>query len=694
MFRSVEGLFRPRSAAIVGASESGGGGWARAIFDNVAHAGFPIPVYLINPRRETLWSRPVYPSFASLPEPVDLALTVIPAEGVVGSLAEGLDRGLKAGLVYAARFGEGGDEPGAGRARALRALCDRGLRVCGPNCMGAISLPETLLFYPASRVRGLPRGGVGVIFQSGGTFQYWLQQGAVRGLGFSYAVSSGNELDLDVADYLSFMVDDPETKVIACMLEGIRRPGPFMAAAAKALAAGKPVVAVKAGASAAGNRAAASHTGAAAGDDDIFNAVCDRYGVVRCHGLDDMIEAALVFSKCALPAGGRVAMAGFSGGAKGLFLDYATMTGLALAEFTEPTNAALRPLLDPGLKPTNPLDTGAGLARRPGKFAEICKLIAADPNVDVLSMQGQLPASEHDEADPETFAGVAALGTPTIAHVRMGQNVGDAGRVFQEKAAVPFIQGLPETVRALKALTGYAARRRQGLPEAVKRGPVDGDIAAALAAAGLPEPVSALAADPGAAARRAGEIGFPVALKIVSPAANHKTEIGGVALGLGDADSVARAAADIAGRLEDAAPGARLDGFLVQEMVEGLEILLGVREDPQFGPFMVAGLGGVAAEVLSDLAFRLLPIDETEARAMLSSLRSAALLEPFRGRPGRDVDALVGAMIGLSDVFLAADRRFSDIEINPLTVLGRGEGVRAVDIRTIGRRSAAGGQES
>lgn len=206
--------------------------------------------------------------------------------------------------------------------------------------------------------------------------------------------------------------------------------------------------------------------------------------------------------------------------------------------------------------------------------------------------------------------------------------------------------------------------------------------------------MSALAADPGAAARRAGEIGFPVALKIVSPAANHKTEIGGVALGLGDADSVARAAADIAGRLEDAAPGARLDGFLVQEMVEGLEILLGVREDPQFGPFMVAGLGGVAAEVLSDLAFRLLPIDETEARAMLSSLRSAALLEPFRGRPGRDVDALVGAMIGLSDVFLAADRRFSDIEINPLTVLGRGEGVRAVDIRTIGRRSAAGGQES
>ncbi len=685
MFRSVEGLFRPRSVAIVGASESGGGGWARAIYENAAQAGFPIPVYLINPRRQSLWSQPVYPSFASLPEPVDLALTIIPAEGVVDSLAEGLANGLKAGLVYAARFGEGGDEPGAARARGLRALCDRGLRVCGPNCMGSISLPENLLFYPASRVRGLPRGGVGVIFQSGGTFQYWLQQAAVRGLGFSYAISSGNELDLDVADYLSFMVEDPGTRVIACMLEGIRRPEPFKAAAAKALAAGKPVVVVKAGASAAGRRAGESHTGAIAGDDEIFNAVCDRYGIVRCHGLDDMIEAALIFSKCALPAGRRVAMAGFSGGAKGLFLDYAAAAGLALAEFSPATNAALQPLLDPGLKPTNPLDTGAGLARQPGKFAEICRLIAADPNVDVLSMQGQLPASEHDDANPETFSRVAAVGTPVIAHVRMGQNVGAAGRAFQEEAGIPFIQGLPETVRALKALTFYAARRRQGLPEAAGLGPIDDDIAAALAAAGLPAPKGALAADPAEAAHHAAEIGFPVALKIVSPAASHKTEIGGVALGLADGEAVVRAARNIAARLEQAAPGAPLDGFLVQQMVAGLEILVGVREDPQFGPFIVAGLGGVAVEVLGDLAFRLLPIDEHEARAMLSSLRSAALLEAFRGRPARDVDALVRAMVGLSELFLAADRRYSDLEINPLMVLARGEGVRAVDIRAIER---------
>ena len=685
MFRSVEPLFRPRSAAIVGASESGGSGWARAIYDNAEQAGFPIPIYLINPRRDRLWSQPVYPSFASLPEPVDLALTIIPAEAVLDSLAEGLAHGLKAGLVYAARFGEGDDEPGAERARALRALCDRGLRICGPNCMGSISLPEDLLFYPATRVRGLPRGEVGVIFQSGGTFQYWLQQGAVRGLGFSYAVSSGNELDLDVADYLSFLADDPATRVIACMLEGIRRPEAFKAAAAKALDAGKPVVVVKLGASEAGRQAAASHTGSIAGDDDIFNAVCARYGITRCAGLDDMIETALIFSKCTLPKGNRVAMAGFSGGAKGLFLDYAAAAGLELATFSEETKAALQPLLDPGLKPDNPLDSGAGLAGRPKGFNEICKVIASDPGVDVLSMQGQLPASEHDRATPDTFSTVAAIGTPLIAHVRMRQNVGEPGRAFQDAAGIPFIQGLPETVRALKALTAYAARRRRGLPAVAPLAAPPGDITAALAAAGLPAPMSALAADPAEAVRLAAQIGFPVALKVVSPAASHKTEIGGVALGLGDTDAVGRAAADIAGRLRAAIPDATLDGFLVQEMVEGLELIVGAREDPQFGPFMVVGLGGIAVEVLGDVAFGLLPIDEAEARTMLGSLRAAPLLGAFRGRPARDADAVVRAMVGLSDVFLAARGRFTDLEVNPLMVLGRGEGVRAVDIRPIPR---------
>ena len=225
MFRSAESFFRPKSVAIVGASESGGGGWSRAIYENLEYADFPTEIYLINPRREELWGRKVYPDFASLPEPVDMALTIVPAEYIADILSEGVGNGLKSALIYAARFGEGGDADGAIRADAIRSLCDdKGLVVCGPNCMGAMSFPQNLLFYPATRIRGLPTGQTGVVFQSGGTFMFWLQRAAERGLGFSYAVSSGNELNLDLADYINFLVDDDDTKMIACMVEGVRRP--------------------------------------------------------------------------------------------------------------------------------------------------------------------------------------------------------------------------------------------------------------------------------------------------------------------------------------------------------------------------------------------------------------------------------------------------------------------------------------
>ena len=686
VFKSVEQLFRPRSIAIVGASESGAGGWPRAIFGNLEHAGFPVPVYLINPRRDRLWDREVYPSFASLPGPVDLALTLIPAEAVVDSLADGLANGLKAALVFAARFGEGGDEPGGQRARELAALCDDGLRVCGPNCMGALALPDANLFYPAERVRVLPQGGVGAIFQSGGTFQYWLGQGAVRGLGFSYAVSSGNELDLDVADYIAFLVDDPGTRVIACMLEGIRRPKAFMEAAARALAAGKPIVVVKTGASEGGRSPTESHTGAVAGDDDIFNAVCDRYGIVRCHGLDDLIETTLMFSTARLPKGPRVAFAGYSGGATGLFLDYASEVGLPIAQLSEETKTAIAPLLDRGLQPSNPLDGGAGLAGRQDDFREICKAIAEDPGVHILSMQGQLPAQQGDRADPEVFAVASRGAASVVAHGRMGQNVTDAGRAFQEAAGVPFLQGLPETVRALKALGCYAERRRRGAPpEYHSAPPRSGTVAELLADAGVPGPGGGFVTTGREAAALAGEIGYPVALKIVSPQVTHKTEIGGVALGLGDDASVLRAADEMEARLNAAQPEARLDGFLAQEMVDGLEVLVGLRDDPQFGPFIVTGLGGIHVEALDDLAFRLLPIDETEAREMLDSLRGRALLGSYRGRPARDVDALVRAMLAAGEIYLGVRDRFADIEINPLTVLAEGEGVRAVDIRETAR---------
>jgi acetate---CoA ligase (ADP-forming) len=690
VFRSAEAFFRPRSVAIVGASETGGGGWPRAIFSNLEYAGFPTELYLINPRREELWGRKVYPDFASLPGPVDLALTIVPAEAIPGVLADGVAHGLKSALIYAARFGEGGDEEGAKRADAVRKLCDEnGLVVCGPNCMGAMAFPRNLLFYPAVRIRGMPVGSTGVAFQSGGTFMFWLQRAAERGLGFSYAVSSGNELNLDLADYINFMVDDPDTKMIACMVEGIRRPEAFIEAARRALEAEKPIVMVKLGRSEAGQAAAQSHTGALASDQAVFEAVCQKYGVVRAYSLDEMIDICLVLNQRRWAQGPRIGMAGYSGGGKGLFLDYAEDEGAVMGTVGADSVATVEELIDPGLSGQNPVDCGAGIATRLKDVTKVCLTLANDPGIDVFAMQGQLPTSPDDTTDHTIFSDVVA-GTdkPVIAYTRVSQNVTADGVAFQARAGLPFVQTLPAAVRSLQALIKYSAARDRGvlpLPEPTgDRASLEGAaFEQLLAHHGLTPPASAMGATAQQAAIEAARIGFPVALKIVSPQASHKTEVGGVALGLMDEAAVVAAADEMAARLAAIEPDAEVEGFLVQEMVSGVEVIIGVREDPQFGPFMIAGLGGVMVEAMRDIAFRMLPLMAADAKAMLDELQGKALLGEFRGRPARDIKALVAAMVGLSALFLDHREYLADLEVNPLIVGGIGEGVRAVDVRPV-----------
>jgi acyl-CoA synthetase (NDP forming) len=690
VFRSVEPLLRPKSIAIIGASDSSRGGWAQEIYDNLEFCGCPTKLYLVNPKRDQLWGRKVYPNFAAIPEPVDLALTIIPSPFIPDTLAEAAQHGLKCALIYAAQFGEGGDAEGKKRAQAVLALSDKhGLRISGPNCMGSLALREKLLLYPAKRVRTLNPGSVGVVFQSGGTFQFWLQQAALRGLDFSYAVSSGNELDLDLADYINFMVEDERTKIVACLVEGVRRPQAFTAAAEKALTAKKPILLVKVGRSERGKAATMSHTGAIAGDDQVFDAMCKKYGVVRCPTLDDLIESCLAFAPGRLPKGNRIAMVGYSGGAKGLVLDYASDEGAEMAPLTPETRAKLPAMVDPGLAPENPLDVGPVVGVQPMKFTEICKVVCADPTVDLATVQALVPVSATDPYNPAPLRSIRdSTDKPIVAFGRMAQNSTEVSRKFQSETGVPFIQGLPETVRALQSLVRYAATQRRGvasLPE--PRGRADNltgaRFDALLAEHGLDVPRSALAKTADDAAAHATTIGFPVAVKIVSPQASHKTEVGGVTLGLCNTAAVKDAANTMARRLAAHDAGAPIDGFLIQEMVDGLEMILGVREDPQFGPFMLIGLGGIMVEVMRDVAIRLLPIDEGAAGDMLRSLRGAPLLGAFRGKPPRDVEAVVRAMTGLSRLF--ADHRpwLTDLEINPLIVLAEGQGARAVDVRLV-----------
>lgn len=678
--RAVEQLLRVHSVAIVGASPKGR--WPTLIFQNLKKNGYRGKVYLVNPNYSELWEERCYPNLAALPEPPEHLLLLIPTQAVLRSLEEGSRLGSKAATVYSAGFGEGDDSQGKERARAMRELCLRsGMVCCGPNCMGTISVREGLWCFP-TLLPLLRPGPVGLIFQSGGSLGNWMKGACERGISFSYAVSSGNEVDLDLVDYLSFMVEDPETRVLILMIEGIRRPKEFMAIVAQALAKNKPILVVKIGRTERAQRQAISHTGALAGSDEVFDAVCHRLGLIRCPTLEDLTETTLAFLPGRFPRGQRAALVVNSGGMKGLLLDHIEEVGIELAQLSEASQKAVRPLIPPELVVENPLECGvAGFGDEKG-FLEIVRLHAEDQGVDLLGIHGELPRPP-EKRDPGLWNALAAsTEKPIVAFARATYSLTEESRTFQEQAGIPFLQGIKMTLRALKGLGVYSYRRQAGIPNLPpatgKAEDLEGEsFSRLLQGHGLTLPRESVVTTASQAALKAKEIGFPVALKLLAPEIVHKTEAGAVILDLRSAEEVETQA----GRLLAKSPGgARL---LVQEMVMGTEVILGARTDPQFGPFIMVGLGGIFVEVLKDFSLRLLPVDEKEALDMLRELKGCRLLEGVRGKPPRDVAALVRAIIGLSDLFVTYRSFLSDLEVNPLIVRAEGSGVAAVDVRMI-----------
>ncbi len=677
--KPAENLLRAKSVAIVGASQKGA--WPQGIYRNLKSAKFPGGVYLINPNYQELYGDKCYPNLAALPEVPDELLVLIPTRAVLGVLEEAAKLGTRSATIYTAGFGEGDDEKGKERAQAMRDLCDKtGMVICGPNCMGSYSVGEGLWTFPTATPL-LKKGPVGLIFQSGGSLGNWIKGATERGIGFSYAVSSGNEVSLDLVDYLSFLVDDPDTKVITLMVEGIRRPDEFMTVAEQALNKGKPILAVKLGRSEMGKRQAISHTGSLAGADEVFDAVCHRLGLIRCPTLEDMTETTLAFMPGRFPKGSRAAIVVNSGGMKGLICDHCDELKTNLAQLSEKTKEAVRPLIPPELAVENPLECGvAGFGDEAG-FINIVKLHAEDPGVDLLAIHGELPRGQKRSAD--LFKSVtAATDKPVLAFGRSTYSCLDESRAFQEEAGMPFLQAIKPTLRALAGLGLYGERRQLGVPKLAaatgNAADLEGEnLNALLQRHGISLPKQAMAGTAADAAVKAKEIGFPVAIKLIAAEVVHKTESGAVVLGLKSAEDVQ-------------AEGQKLltktlgrGHLLIQEMVQGTEVLIGARTDPQYGPFLMVGLGGIFVEVLKDVSIRLLPIDEREARAMLRELRGYKVLEGVRGQKPRDVDALVKAMVGLSDIFAAHRDHLSDMEINPIMVREQGKGAAAVDVRLV-----------
>ncbi|HET7392171.1 MAG TPA: acetate--CoA ligase family protein [Candidatus Binatia bacterium] len=675
--RPVENVLSAKSVAIVGASPKGR--WPMGIFRNLKKA-YKGKIFLINPNYQEIENYPCYANLAALPEVPEELLILIPTRAVLGTLEEATKLGTKSATIYTAGFGEGDDPKGKERAQSMKDLCERtGFVICGPNCMGSYSLSEGLWTFPTSTPL-LKKGPVGLIFQSGGSLGNWIKGATERGIGFTYAVSSGNEISLDLVDYLSFMVDDPGTKVILLMAEGIRRPNEFMAVAREALNKNKPILVVKLGRSEMGKRQAISHTGALAGADEVFDAVCSRLGLIRCPTLEDLTEMTLAFMAGRYPSGSRAAIVVNSGGMKGLICDHAEELNTNLAQLSEKTKEAVRPLIPPELAVENPLECGvAGFGDEQG-FINIVKLHAEDDGVDLLAIHGELPRFP-EKREATLFKNLAAAtDKPILAFARSTYSCSDESRTFQEQAGIPFLQAIKPTLRALAGLGLYGERKRLGVPTLPEANgqpeDLEGDkLNALLQSRGIGLPKQSLVGTAAEAGLKAKEIGFPVALKLVAAEIVHKTESGAVVLGLKTPEEVVAEGQKLLSKTLGKGH------LLIQEMVQGTEVLLGARTDPQYGPFLMVGLGGILVEVLKDVAIRLLPVDKGEARRMLQELRGCKVLQGVRGQGPRDVDALVKAMVGLSDVFAAQRNHLTDLEINPLMVRAQGRGVAAVDVR-------------
>lgn len=688
LFKSPAPLLEAKSIAIVGASERGE--WPSAIYNNLQDLGFDGAVYPINPKREEIWGVTCYPDFASLPKPVDLALVVIPGGAVIDVLEEGVKHGLKSAVVFAANIGEGDDPEVVARGQALRDLCERtGLRACGPNCMGIISLHNKVFAYPNKTLCRMPPGNVAAIFQSGGAMMHWARAAAERGIRFSHMITSGNELDLVLADYIDYVVDDPRTDIIVLMIEAIRRPDAFMQAAKRALASRKPVIAVKTGRNSASRESALSHTGAICGDYDAYLAMCERLGIVDCPTYETLIDTVLAFQSGRFPTGRRIGFMTISGGVVDMLHDHIDAQGAHVPEFETKTKDALRALVNPGMKIRNPLDGGGGAGFGPKAAARVCEIAAKDPNIDIVAWTMRLPSDRASFRDPAPLQDLLSkTEKPVIAFERTVYTPTEDDLAFQLETGIPFLQGIDSSVGALHRLGVYGEKIHGPAP--LLPGPTehtgvldDETLASSLSDAGIPGPASGIGTTPDEAADIAQNIGFPVALKILSPQVLHKTEVGGVRLNLNTVDAVRNAANRMVADVKRAETDATIDGFVVQEMVSGVEVLIGCRTDPLYGPLIAVGAGGVTVELFKDVSLRLLPIDPAIADAMIDELKSAALLDGYRGAPPCDRDALVNAICAAGDLFLCYRSWLKEIEINPVTVLRDGEGVRAIDIRTI-----------
>lgn len=692
---SLSALFAPRSIAVVGASSSpqkiGG-----IPVDYQRRFGFDGALYPVNPKADRIQDLQAWPTLSAIGRPVDLAILAVPAALVDGALDDAIAAKVKGVVLFSSGFAETGADGMAAQARLGDKARAAGVRLVGPNCLGFMNIARNVYatFSPAPGVGRVSAGRIGLVSQSGAFGAYAYSMARARGVGLSLWATTGNEADVQFADCLAWLAQDPATDVIMGYMEGCRDGPRLRAALALAQANGKPVVMVKVGSTALGAQAAASHTAALAGDDAVYDAVFRQYGVLRARNLTEFFDLAHSAAVAGRPRDRSIGLFTLSGGVGALMADEASAQGLDVQPLSDAAQDTLRSWV-PFAAPRNPVDiTGQvtndmSLLERSARvmlddrgFASWMGFLAAAGASDAFwpvlrELVGSLRA-----AYPDTLLAISTL----LAPERRAELEAMRCLVFADPS---------DGIRTIAELAGLKTGAPPSAVPALASNPLklspgtmsEPDALALLAEAGVPVVEHRVVRSADEAAAAAEAIGDAVVVKIVSADIPHKSDVGGVALGLRGAAQAKAAFERTRDRALTARPDARLDGALVARMLAGgVECIAGVHRDPVFGPVLMFGLGGIHVETLRDVSLRALPITRGDALAMVRELRAFAILDGARGRAPVDLDSIADALCALAGFALRAGDSLDSAEINPLIARPRADGgCVAVDALVVGR---------
>lgn len=708
-WRDLSPLMNPKSVAIIGASQRGTSPLNREprgnrVIRNLRNFGYPGKIIAVNPKYSEVMDCPCYPDLASIPEPVDCVILAVPNRHVPDLLDSAADAGVRAAVVFSAGFAETGTE-GKERQMRLEALSrERGFLICGPNCYGVLNVFGRAPLFASTIPAGFLAGPVALVSQSGGlstTIANALMLN--RHVGLSHIVSCGNQAGATVEEYFNYLVEDSNTKVVAAFVEGFKQPHKLLEVAARAAARRKPLIILKGGRSEVSRRAAATHSGSLAGAAEVIDAAFRQSGIVSVRSLNELLDVVSVFScegfMTRYKGGRRIGVLSGSGGECTLVSDAAANAGLDVPELTETTKSQLQIAVADFGNMNNPLDGTGAMYDDEKIFPRLLQALIDDANIDVVTVNleandprpRELKSGNRFATAIENAATASAKAIASFSSI-VGGPVDPEILQSLRAAGVPLMEGAECATMAIRHLADYFEFQQSRRPETAN--PASRTLSTKLSPGILPTeaafrllrefdiPTAAakLARSAEEAASAAESIGYPVALKIESPGVTHKSDVGGVALKLADA-AVVRAAygrmLDEVGRL---APGAKVDGVTVQRMAgEGVEMIVGVKRDPLFGPVIVCGFGGILVELLKDVMIGIPPLSRDDARAMVEKLRGAPILAGVRGKSPADIEALCAVIGGVSDLALSLGHRLAGLDINPVIVLPQGQGAIAVD---------------